>query len=66
MSVLDDRDRHLRQMLAQLQADYRAQAKPIIDELCAIEALRPPPPPFLILAALDQVPTGAAAAALLS
>lgn len=53
----------LRQMLADLQREYHARAKPIMDALLQIEAMKPPAP--VIVSAdglwLEQVAEPAAA-----
>lgn len=44
MSTLDEDEMQLRQILARLKADYDKAAKPYIDRLVAIYAMRPPRP----------------------
>jgi hypothetical protein len=44
MSNTDERERELRQMLAELQRSYYEAAKPIVDALVEIEMRKPPKP----------------------
>lgn len=39
-----DREQYLRMQLAELEASYRRDAKPILDELVEIQKLKPPAP----------------------
>lgn len=47
MSTLDDEERYLREVLARLQEDYHKAAKPYVDRLVTIYAMRPPQPTVL-------------------
>lgn len=42
-AALNERERLLRDQLADLQREYQERAKPIVKALAEIEALRPPP-----------------------
>ena len=39
-----DREQYLRMQLAELEASYRRDAKPIMDELIKIQNMKPPAP----------------------
>ena len=49
-----DKEDYLRMQLAQLMRSYQEAAKPIIDELVAIQAMKPPSPIFVSSEQLSQ------------
>jgi hypothetical protein len=48
-----DRETELREKLAQLHSEYSAKVQPIVDELVAIEAAKPPRPIILLMGNLE-------------
>lgn len=54
--MIEERERELRWMLAELQRSYSEAAKPIVDELVDLE-MRKPPRPVIIPMIAGEVPT---------
>ena len=53
MPNLDEMERQAKMELAALRRHYMEEAKPIIDRLVRIEAMRPPQPFFINIAGID-------------
>lgn len=52
LELLDQRERALRQELADMQRRYHIEAAPILDELARIAAVRPPAPVMVTIPAM--------------
>ena len=46
---IDEIEHHCKEQLARLDRDYKALAKPYIDKLVQIEAMKCPPPPQMLV-----------------